>query len=103
MTINKRMSLNFSDTEELEKFINDVYFTNINGKKNNYIDKYIIIKENDIYYTILSNLNYDIKLTNDIIEGNMLFKMKENKEAKEIYLSPISEYCIEKEDKYVFY
>lgn len=103
ITSKKKMNLTFDNVDILSKLINDVYFTSENGKKNISANKTIKIPSDNIYYKILSNLDYNIKLSNEIIDGYMIFKMSENKEKKYILLYPESIYCIEKEGKYVFY
>lgn len=101
--IKRKMNLTFDNSKVLNKLIKDTYFSNENGKRNVTIKKTIKIKNDNIYYKILSNLDYNIKLSNEIIDGYMIFKMSENKEKKYILLYPESIYCIEKEGKYVFY
>lgn len=97
------MKLTFDNSEVLDKLIKDVYFSNIQGKKNNYIERGIKLTKEDLYYRILSNLDYNIKLSNDIIDGHMIFTMEEHTDNECILLYPTSMYCIEREGKYVFY
>ena len=98
----KKIEIKFNKTKELVKLIKDVYFLNEMGKKTVYINKSIKISKDNIYYTILSGLDYDIKLSNDIIDGYMIFSMEEKK-GKYILLHPKSTYCVEENNKYIFY
>jgi len=103
MHLKRKMEITFDDSEVLQNLINGVYFSHKNGKKNVYNKQVITLNKEDINYRILSNLNYNIKLSSELIDGHMMFKMEEQKENECIILYPESVYCIEKEGKYVFY
>ena len=94
-----RIKFYYNETKKLEELIKKVYIDN-NGK-NMGSKESIVLEKGDIYHTILSNLNYDIKLQNDIIEGSADFEKLES--DNKIYLKPKSRYCIRKDDKYYFY
>lgn len=100
----KSMRVVYDDTENLKSLIDGLYFGDgNNGKIPSDFDQNLKI-ESSIMKTILSDLEgYEIKLTNKIIDGSMKFETKED--GEDLYLIPISNYCIKKEneDLYSFY
>lgn len=95
-----RIKFYYNEINKLEQLINKVYFEDNNGKNRN-LKEYIILEKGDIYHTILSNLDYDIRLQSDIIEGSADFEKHES--CGKVFLRPKSKYCIKKENKYYFY
>ena len=102
--IKHEIKVEFSNTEALKNLINKAYFEEgymgkIMGKEN-----YIKVDEetDDVSYTIFKGLNsVTAKITNEIIDGAMRFMIDETQ--GEVRLYPISIYCIQEEDRYIFY
>ena len=102
--IKHEIKVEFSNTEALKNLINKAYFEEgymgkIMGKEN-----YITVDEStdDVAYTIFKGLNsVTAKITNEIIDGAMRFMIDETQ--GEVRLYPISIYCIQEEDRYIFY
>ncbi len=102
--IKHEIKVEFSNTEALKNLINKAYFEEgYMGKimgKNNYIK--VDESVDDIAYTVFRGLNSTTaKITNEIIDGTMRFMIDETQ--GEVRLYPISIYCIQEEDKYIFY
>ena len=91
-------------TEEIKNLIQLAYFEEgfggkIIGKKH-----FLTISQDDeINWTIFNGLhNSTVKVVNeDIIDGAMRFVIDESE--GEVRLYPISIYCIQEEDRYIFY
>jgi hypothetical protein len=102
--IKHEIKVEFSNTEALKNLINKAYFEEgymgkIMGKEH-----FIKVDEetDDVSYTIFKGLNsVTAKITNEIIDGAMRFMIDETQ--GEVRLYPISIYCIQEEDKYIFY
>jgi len=102
--IKHEIKVEFSNTEILKNLINKAYFEEgylgkIMGKEN-----YIKVDESvdDIAYTIFKGLNgITAKITNEIVDGAMRFMVDETQ--GELRLYPISIYCIQEEERYIFY
>ncbi len=103
--IKHEIKVEFSNTEALKNLINKAYFEEgymgkIMGK-----DHFIKVDEatDDVAYTIFKGLNsVTAKITNEeVIDGAMRFMIDETQ--GEVRLYPISIYCIQEEDKYIFY
>jgi len=102
--IKHEIKVEFSNSEALKNLIQKAYFEEgymgkIMGKEN-----YIKVDEtiDDVAYTIFKGLNsVTAKITNEIIDGAMRFMIDETQ--GEVRLYPISIYCIQEEDKYIFY
>lgn len=98
----KRIKFEYNQTDELNELIKDVYFGDNNlGKLLNTDNKHLKLDTDDIYYKVLSGLDYKVKIKNDIIDGTMEFNVEEHE--SHINLIPSSSYCIVKEKKYSFY
>lgn len=102
--IKHEIKVEFSNSEALKNLINKAYFEEgymgkIMGKEN-----YIKVDESvdDIAYTIFKGLNgITAKITNEIVDGAMRFMVDETQ--GELRLYPISIYCIQEEERYIFY
>lgn len=105
----ENIKFEYTETNELISLIEKVYFgENNNGKLPENPSEHIKLDPKNLYYQILSGLNYSIKIKNeDIIEGTMKFEMIEHDEG--IDLIPSSKYCVKimdqkkKKEKYSFY
>ena len=102
--IKHEIKVEFSNSEALKNLIQKAYFEEgymgkIMGKEN-----YIKVDESvdDIAYTIFKGLNgITAKITNEIVDGAMRFMVDETQ--GELRLYPISIYCIQEEERYIFY
>jgi hypothetical protein len=98
----KAIKFNYLQTEELKELIEKVYFeNNNNGRKTDNVKNSIKFGYDSVFYKILLGMDYKVKLKNDIIDGSMLFDVKEN--DTNIELIPSSMFCIKEEGKYSFY
>ena len=102
----KNIKFEYGQTEELEQLIKNAYFgknemgENSNGKLN-ISDYHLTLNEDDVYYKVLTGLNYQVKLKNDLIEGHMNFDVVEHDSS--IELVPSSLFCVKEREKYSFY
>ena len=103
--IKHEIKVEFSNSEALKNIIQKAYFEEgqmgkIMGKEN-----YITVNEStdDVAYSIFKGLNSaTAKITNEeVIDGTMRFMIDET--SGEIRLYPISIYCIQEEERYIFY
>jgi hypothetical protein len=97
------IKVEFSNPIELQSLIKKAYFDNGTMGKITRKDDFIKIDESDdVLHTIFKGLNNaTVKITNDIIDGNMRFVVDETQ--GEVRLYPISIYCIKEDQKYSFY
>lgn len=101
------MKINFKNTEDLTRVINKTYFGEDKwGVWNKGVliphPEDLKIPSEDIYYNILSGLDYDVKVRNPIIDGSLTCQIVAEDEEN-IVLRPISRYCIKSEEIYSFY
>jgi hypothetical protein len=103
--IKHEIKVEFSNSEALKTLISKAYFEQgqmgkIMGKEN-----FIKVDEttDEVAYTIFKGLNSaTAKITNEeVIDGTMRFIIDETQ--GEVRLYPISIYCIQEEEKYIFY
>ena len=103
--IKHEIKVEFSNSEALKTLISKAYFEQgqmgkIMGKEN-----FIKVDEttDEVAYTIFKGLNSaTAKITNEeVIDGTMRFMIDETQ--GEIRLYPISIYCIQEEERYIFY
>ncbi len=103
--IKHEIKVEFSNSEALKNIIQKSYFEGgqmgkIMGKEN-----YIKVDEttDEVAHTIFKGLNSaTAKITNEeVIDGAMRFMIDETQ--GEVRLYPISIYCIQEEEKYIFY
>lgn len=103
--IKHEIKVEFSNSEALKTLISKAYFEQgqmgkIMGKEN-----FIKVDEttDEVAYTIFKGLNSaTAKITNEeVIDGTMRFMIDETQ--GEVRLYPISIYCIQEEEKYIFY
>lgn len=103
--IKHEIKVELSNSESLKSIIKKAYFEQ--GQMGKILGKnhYITVDEStdDVAYTIFKGLNSaTVKVTNEeVIDGAMRFMVDEK--SGEIRLYPISIYCIQEEDKYIFY
>ena len=103
--IKHEIKVEFSNSEALKTIIQKAYFEQ--GQMGKILGKnhFIIVDEStdDVAYTIFKGLNSaTAKITNEeVIDGAMRFMIDET--SGEIRLYPISIYCIQEEEKYIFY
>lgn len=98
----KDIKFEYNQTEELEKLIESAYFGENNNGRLNMSDYHLTLEKDDIYYKVLSGLNYKVKLKNSkLIDGHMDFNVVEH-ESK-IDLVPSSLFCVKEKEKYSFY
>jgi len=97
----KSIKFNFLETEDLRELIEKVYFENNNGKKSNNVNQSLKLNSDSIFYKILSGMDYQVKIKNDIIDGTMLFDIKEDETY--INLIPTNMFCVKEDGKYSFY
>jgi hypothetical protein len=102
--IKHEIKVELGNSEDLKQIIQKTYFEEgfagkISGKKH-FLS---ISQEDDVNWTIFSGLNNaTVKVTNDeIIDGTMRFIVDETEGDLRLY--PISIYCIEENNKYIFY
>ena len=97
------IKVEFSNRIELQSLIKKAYFDNGTMGKITRKDDFLRIDEDDdVLFTIFKGLNSaTVKITNDIIDGNMRFMVDETQ--GEVRLYPISIYCIKEDQKYSFY
>ncbi len=98
----KEIKVNFLDSDNLKKLIEESYFKDgyngkINGKEN------FLKIENDVDFTIFKGLDKNIvKLLNeDLINGTIRVIIEEDN--GDIRLYPVSIYCVKEKEKYTFY
>tara|TARA_R110000772_G_scaffold2410_2_gene8387 strand:+ start:8512 stop:8832 length:321 start_codon:yes stop_codon:yes gene_type:complete len=105
----KNIKFEYNKTIELQSLIEDVYFSEENnGKLPLLPKKHLILDENNLYYQVLTGLDYMVRIRNtDLIDGSMDFSVIEKEDT--IELVPFSKYCIktsnnkDKKEKYSFY
>jgi len=97
----KSIKFNFLETEELRELIEKVYFENNNGRKPNNINQSLKLNYDSVFYKILLGMDYKVKIKSDIIDGTMLFDVKENETY--IDLIPTNMFCVKEDGKYSFY
>lgn len=103
--IKHEIKVEFSNSEALKTIIKKAYFDE--GQMGKILGKnhFITVDESidDVAYTIFKGLNSTTaKITNEeVIDGTMRFMIDEN--SGEIRLYPISIYCIQEEERYIFY
>jgi hypothetical protein len=103
--IKHEIKVEFSNSEALKTIIQKAYFEE--GQMGKILGKnhFITVDEStdDVAYTIFKGLNSaTAKITNEeVIDGAMRFMIDETQ--GEIRLYPISIYCIQEEEKYIFY
>lgn len=99
----KPIKFEYDKTNELKTLIEEVYFgENNNGRLPNRFNKHLTLKSDNLYYKILTGLEYRVKIKNEeIIDGSMEFTIKENDNS--IDLIPTSMFCIKEKNKYIFY
>ena len=103
--IKHEIKVEFSNSETLKSIIQKVYFEE--GQMGKILGKnhFITIDESTdgVAYTILKGLNSTTaKIINEeVIDGYMRFMIDET--SGEIRLYPISIYCIQEEERYIFY
>jgi len=101
------MKINFKNTEDLRRAIDETYFgENEQGTYNNGVlpkePVDLKISKDDIYYKILTGLDYDVKLRNQIIEGSLTCCISAE-DDNNIFLKPISRFCVQQDGVYSFY
>jgi hypothetical protein len=106
MTRSKNIKFEYDQTDELKSLIERVYFSEENdGKLPNSPKGHLTLQKDNLYYLVLTGLNYSIRLRNNkIIDGSMNFDMVENNDT--IELIPSSKYCVkisEDDEKYSFW
>ena len=105
----KNIKFEYNKTIELQSLIEDVYFSEENNGKLPLLPKnHLILDENNLYYQVLTGLDYMVRIRNtDLIDGSMDFSVIEKEDT--IELVPFSKYCIktsnnkDKKEKYSFY
>ena len=104
----KNIKFEYNKTIELQSLIEDVYFSEENnGKLPELPQKHLILDENNLYYQVLTGLDYMVRIRNtELIDGSMDFSVVEKEDT--IELIPSSKYCIKVNDgteneKYSFY
>lgn len=105
----RNIKFEYDHSIELENLIESVYFlNNNNGKLPEITKEHLLLNSDNLYYNVLSGLNYKVKIRNtELIDGSMEFNMVEHVDS--IELVPTSKYCVKVMDtksnreKYSFY
>lgn len=92
----KNIKFEYGHTDVLRLLIESLYFSeDNNGKLSDPPKEYLTLNDDDLYYHVLTGLNYGIKLRNhNLIDGSMEFNMIENENNNTIDLIPTSKYCV---------
>ena len=102
--VKHEIKIELEKTEEIRNIIQKAYYEDgfggkIVGKKH-----YLLIeKSDDVSWNLFTGLhNVTVKITNEeIIDGAMRFVIDESEDDIKLY--PISIYCIEEDERYIFY
>jgi hypothetical protein len=101
----KSVKLNFENQEELDSVIQEVYFSNHNNGR--LLDIFPQkIKLSDTIQMVLDGMeDHIVKLKSSIIDGTISCEIIHDSDSDNMYLKPISRYCVINEytDKYSFY